>query len=57
MEFQMQRAHRCARAAEVLVGRTFFGSVSFFAYIDVGKGREQDAEAFAERNELAIRRN
>ncbi len=38
------------------LGELFFGCVSFFAYMDVGKGREQDAEAFVKRNELAFRR-
>jgi hypothetical protein len=36
------------------MAKSHFGCVSFFAYMDVGKGREQDAEAFVKRNELDV---
>jgi len=44
----------CYRTLDIRVsthasaGGIFFGSVSF-AYMDVGKGREQDAEALCEQ--------
>ena len=33
------------------------GSVSLFAYWDVGKGREQDAEGFRKKNQLSTGEN
>ncbi len=42
--------------AATWMAKSYFGSVSFFANTEVGKGREQDAEAFVKRNELAFRR-